>query len=55
MTDDKWFSTPKAARKRKPIELTLSAESIAWLTKEADRLDTHRSRLVEALIQKAMK
>lgn len=58
--DPKWFSTSPKDRKRKPIELTLPPDCIAWLTREARRRTVEfkqhvsRSGVVEELIRDAM-
>lgn len=45
-----WRSTSRAARKRKGIQLTLSVEACAALTRLAKRGGMSRSKLVELLV-----
>ncbi len=54
-TDSPWYSTPSAARKRKPVVLTLSDEARERLAKLAAAQDTSMSALVEHLILGAKK
>jgi hypothetical protein len=50
-TDSEWYSTPRDKRKRKGVELTLSAEARKRLDSLAK--GTTMSAVVEALIMKA--
>lgn len=43
-------STPRAARTRRPVEVTLSDEARAVLDAESERTGRPRSQLVEALV-----
>ncbi len=48
-----WYSTPKAKRKRKGVELTLSDEARAKLKRLARKRGTSMSGVVEELILEA--
>ena len=51
--DTQWYSTPKAARKRKPIGITLSDEAQERLEKQAKARGVSRSQVIEALVMAA--
>ena len=48
-----WYSTPKAKRKRKGLEVTLSDEAREKLERLAARRGESMSRVVESLILEA--
>ena len=48
--DSQWYSTPKAARKRKPFTITMSEEAQARLEKQAKARGLSRSQVLEALV-----
>lgn len=48
--ETKWYSTPRAARKRKPIGITLSDEAQERLEKQAKARGISRSQVVEELV-----
>lgn len=49
-----WFSTPVAARRRKPITLTLSPEALTLLENLAIAARISRSLLIEGLVKAAV-
>lgn len=51
--DSPWYSTPKNARKRKPLGITLSDEAQERLEKQAKARQCSRSQVVEALVMAA--
>ncbi len=51
--ETQWYSTPKEARKRKPIGITLSDEARERLEKQAKARKTSCSKVVEALVMAA--
>lgn len=51
--DSKWFATPRAARNRKPLSVTLSDEARAKLEALAEAHGFTLSAAVEALVLKA--
>lgn len=51
--DSPWYSTPRNARKRRGVEVTLSDEARAKLDKLVKKSKTSRSAVVEALIMEA--
>ncbi|MEJ7728246.1 MAG: ribbon-helix-helix domain-containing protein [Polyangiaceae bacterium] len=53
--DSEWYSTPRAARKRRGIELTLPPECIERLDRLAKAAGKSRSEVVEALIRSTKK
>ncbi len=48
--ETKWYSTPTADRKRKPIGITLSDEARERLEKQAKARGVSRSQVVEELV-----
>lgn len=48
--ETQWYSTPREARKRKPIGITLSDEAQERLEKQAKARKCSRSQVVEAFI-----
>jgi hypothetical protein len=51
--DSPWYSTPKDARNRKPIGITLSDEGRAALDALAEERGESRSAIVESLVLRA--
>lgn len=49
-TDSPWYSTPRGARKRRPIEVTLSNAALSKLERLSRKYAVARSRIVERLI-----
>ena len=50
-THDTWYSTPAEARRRKPLELTLSDEAREALIAASERAGVVRSRYADALFR----
>lgn len=50
-THDTWYSTPAEARRRKPLELTLSDDARAALVAASERAGVVRSRYADALFR----
>lgn len=48
--ETKWYSTPTADRKRKPIGITLSDEARERLEKQAKARGLSRSQVIEAFV-----
>ena len=48
--ESKWYSTPKAARQRKPIGITLSDEARDRLDRMAKARKLSRSEIIEEMI-----
>ena len=48
--DSRWYSTPAAARKRKPLGLTLPAEVLERLERMASACGVSRSQAIEMLV-----
>lgn len=51
--ETQWYSTPREARKRKPIGITLSDAAQERLEKQAKARKCSRSAVVEALVMAA--
>ena len=51
--DSSWYSTPKEARKRKPIGITLSDEAQDRLGRMAKARKLSRSQVVEHLVMES--
>ena len=51
--DSEWYSTPRAARTRKGIEVTLPDAALERLEKIATARGVSRSQVVEALVMAA--
>lgn len=51
--DSEWYSTPRTARKRKGIEVTLSDDALGRLEKMAKARGVSRSQVIDELVMSA--